>query len=67
MSDLTFFGFLTKMLESFYPLFGEILSILFIYVPIAALAYGCYRLYLIALPQYRDSDVNEWMIVIRDG
>jgi hypothetical protein len=55
------------MLESFYPLFGEILSILFIYVPIAALAYGCYRLYLIALPQYRDSDVNEWMIVIRDG
>jgi len=31
------------------------------------LGYGGYRAYLLALPQYRDSDVNEWMIVIRDG
>jgi hypothetical protein len=38
-----------------------------IYLPIAALGYGGYRLYLLALPQYRDSEVNEWMIVIRDG
>lgn len=67
MSDLTFYDFLTKLLDAFWPLFEELLSIVYLYLPLAALGYGGYRVYLLALPQYRDSNVNEWMIVIRDG
>lgn len=67
MSDLTFVDFLYKLLDSFWPLFSELFSIALIYIPLAGLAYAGYRIYLIMLPQYRDSEVNEWMIVIRDG
>jgi len=38
-----------------------------IYIPIVALGFGAYKLYLLAIPQYRESDVNEYMIVLRDG
>jgi len=36
-------------------------------VPIAILAFAGFKLFTLALPFYKTSSAEEWMLVIRDG
>lgn len=59
--------FFSQLVTIITPLFTTIISVVFWLAPLAGIGYGGYRLYLIALPYYRDSKAHEYMIVIRDG
>jgi regulator of protease activity HflC (stomatin/prohibitin superfamily) len=59
--------FASQLVTAFMPLVWACVSVAFWLLPLAGISYGGYRLYLIALPYYRDSMAHEYMIVIRDG
>lgn len=59
--------FASQLVTTIMPLFWAIFSVALWLAPLAGICYGGYRMYLIALPYYRESKAHEYMIVIRDG
>jgi hypothetical protein len=54
-------------MQIFGPLIGEIISIIWISVPLAGLYFGAIKAFETGKPYFVESEPNEWMIVVRDG
>ena len=65
--EFDFSLFIKELTNEINPILQTLLSIILMLVPIAILAFAGFKLFTLALPFYKTSSAEEWMLVIRDG